>query len=50
MVDIAVDAALSAGYRHFDTAKYYLNEPELGNALQVILTFKIFYAILEVFA
>lgn len=34
-VDRAVDAALQAGYRHFDTAKYYVNEPELGNALEV---------------
>lgn len=31
----AVDAALKAGYRLFDTAKYYVNEPELGIALQV---------------
>ncbi|EPB68277.1 hypothetical protein ANCCEY_12625 [Ancylostoma ceylanicum] len=31
----AVDAALSCGYRMFDTAKYYVNEPELGAALEV---------------
>ncbi|EYC09644.1 hypothetical protein Y032_0059g2977 [Ancylostoma ceylanicum] len=30
----AVDAALSCGYRMFDTAKYYVNEPELGAALE----------------
>lgn len=34
-VDVAVDAALKAGYRHFDTAKLYVNEPELGAALEV---------------
>ncbi|CAI4228029.1 unnamed protein product [Auanema sp. JU1783] len=32
-----VDAALSAGYRMFDTAKYYVNEPELGTALKELL-------------
>ncbi|VDP08732.1 unnamed protein product [Heligmosomoides polygyrus] len=31
----AVNAALESGYRLFDTAKYYLNEPELGAALAV---------------
>lgn len=31
----AIDAALTAGYRMFDTAKYYLNEKELGEALKV---------------
>ncbi|CAD5227405.1 unnamed protein product [Bursaphelenchus xylophilus] len=36
-VEIAVDAALKAGYRHFDTAKYYVNEPELGAALEKFL-------------
>lgn len=30
-----MDAALKAGYRLFDTAKYYKNEPELGAALEV---------------
>ena len=34
-VNKAVDAALGAGYRLFDTAKYYLNEPQLGIALKV---------------
>ncbi|CAJ0602947.1 unnamed protein product [Cylicocyclus nassatus] len=33
----AVDAALSCGYRMFDTAKYYVNEPELGEALEELL-------------
>ncbi|CAB3396710.1 unnamed protein product [Caenorhabditis bovis] len=33
----AVDAALSAGYRLFDTAKYYHNEKELGVALKELL-------------
>ncbi|MCP9265907.1 Aldose reductase B [Dirofilaria immitis] len=33
-ITIAVDAALKAGYRLFDTAKYYVNEAELGIALQ----------------
>ncbi|VDK17482.1 unnamed protein product [Anisakis simplex] len=32
-----IDAALRAGYRMFDTAKYYHNEPEIGNALQELL-------------
>lgn len=36
-VNKAVDAALKCGYRHFDTAKLYVNEPELGNALQVAI-------------
>jgi len=36
-VDKAVDAALQYGYRHFDTAKLYVNEPELGNALEKFL-------------
>lgn len=35
LVNRAVDAALGKGYRHFDTAKLYLNEKELGNALEV---------------
>src|SRR5579864_3170264 len=29
----AVEAALAAGYRHFDTAQYYKNEQYLGEAL-----------------
>uniref|UniRef100_A0A7I4YRQ2 Aldo_ket_red domain-containing protein n=1 Tax=Haemonchus contortus TaxID=6289 RepID=A0A7I4YRQ2_HAECO len=33
----AVDAALGSGYRLFDTAKYYVNEPELGSALSELL-------------
>ncbi|PIO67736.1 oxidoreductase, aldo/keto reductase family protein [Teladorsagia circumcincta] len=33
----AVDAALGCGYRMFDTAKYYVNEPELGAALAELL-------------
>ncbi|KAL6738480.1 hypothetical protein Aduo_012024 [Ancylostoma duodenale] len=33
----AVNAALSCGYRMFDTAKYYVNEPELGAALEELL-------------
>ncbi|VDL70007.1 unnamed protein product [Nippostrongylus brasiliensis] len=33
----AVDAALDSGYRLFDTAKYYVNEPELGAALEELL-------------
>ncbi|CAG9533900.1 unnamed protein product [Cercopithifilaria johnstoni] len=36
-ITMAVDAALKAGYRLFDTAKYYVNEPELGIALQKLL-------------
>ncbi|MFH4980118.1 hypothetical protein AB6A40_006827 [Gnathostoma spinigerum] len=36
-VTTAVDAALKAGYRLFDTAKYYNNEPELGTALKEML-------------
>ncbi|VDK62599.1 unnamed protein product [Onchocerca ochengi] len=36
-ITMAVDAALKAGYRLFDTAKYYVNEPELGIALQELL-------------
>ena len=34
-MDIAVDAALSGGYRLFDTAKGYANEAQLGEALEV---------------
>ncbi|KAI1725182.1 aldo/keto reductase family domain-containing protein [Ditylenchus destructor] len=36
-IDKSVDAALGCGYRHFDTAKLYVNEPELGNALEKLL-------------
>ncbi|VDN03396.1 unnamed protein product [Thelazia callipaeda] len=36
-VTAAVDAALKVGYRLFDTAKYYVNEPELGRALHELL-------------
>ncbi|KAL3982345.1 Aldo/keto reductase family protein [Acanthocheilonema viteae] len=36
-ITMATDAALKAGYRLFDTAKYYVNEPELGIALQELL-------------
>lgn len=35
-ITLAVDAALKAGYRLFDTAKYYVNEAELGTALHVV--------------
>lgn len=34
-IDIAVKGALAAGYRMFDTAKYYHNEKELGIAFEV---------------
>lgn len=34
-VDYAVDAALSSGYRLFDTANFYQNENELGNSFKV---------------
>ena len=30
-----LDAALTAGYRLFDTAKVYNNEKEIGNAFEV---------------
>ncbi|TKR88489.1 hypothetical protein L596_012722 [Steinernema carpocapsae] len=33
----AVEGALAAGYRMFDTAKYYHNEQELGDALEAAL-------------
>lgn len=33
----AIDAALTAGYRMFDTAKYYHNEKELGAAIKELL-------------
>uniref|UniRef100_A0A1I7UNS7 Aldo_ket_red domain-containing protein n=1 Tax=Caenorhabditis tropicalis TaxID=1561998 RepID=A0A1I7UNS7_9PELO len=33
----AVDKALSIGYRGFDTARYYENEQDLGDALSVLL-------------
>uniref|UniRef100_A0A914DL88 NADP-dependent oxidoreductase domain-containing protein n=1 Tax=Acrobeloides nanus TaxID=290746 RepID=A0A914DL88_9BILA len=36
-IDLAVDTALDAGYRGFDTAKYYKNEAEIGNALEKFL-------------
>ncbi|VDD87872.1 unnamed protein product [Enterobius vermicularis] len=36
-VTAAVDAALKSGYRMFDTAKYYKNEAEIGNALKELL-------------
>lgn len=34
-ITAVVDAALKAGYRLFDTAKLYVNEPELGKAFEV---------------
>ncbi|VDK77578.1 unnamed protein product [Litomosoides sigmodontis] len=36
-ITVAVNSALKAGYRLFDTAKYYVNERELGIALQELL-------------
>ncbi|ULT94728.1 hypothetical protein L5515_011007 [Caenorhabditis briggsae] len=33
----AVDKAVEVGYRSFDTAKYYENEGELGEALKILL-------------
>ena len=36
-MDVAVDAALAAGYRGFDTAHNYLNEESLGDSLQKFL-------------
>lgn len=47
----AVDAALKAGYRHFDTAQAYENEAEVGDALrhshvpreQIFVTTKVWY-------
>ncbi|XP_063043412.1 glyoxal reductase isoform X2 [Engraulis encrasicolus] len=36
-VMLAVDAALGAGYRHFDTAAVYRNEVEVGQALRELL-------------
>ena len=36
-VDRAVDAALANGYRLFDTANFYRNERELGNAFKKFL-------------
>ena len=40
-VTTAVDAALASGYRMFDTAKYYKNEAEIGNALTVCVFFSL---------
>lgn len=34
-MDVAIEAALDSGYRHFDTAKIYNNEAFLGSALEV---------------
>ena len=36
-----MDAALGAGYRLFDTAKYYYNEAQLGEALEVSFSFSL---------
>uniref|UniRef100_A0AC34Q600 NADP-dependent oxidoreductase domain-containing protein n=1 Tax=Panagrolaimus sp. JU765 TaxID=591449 RepID=A0AC34Q600_9BILA len=36
-VDNAIDAALGAGYRMFDTAKFYHNEKQIGEALKKFL-------------
>lgn len=36
-VDPVVNAALDAGYRHFDTARFYENEKELGAALNAAI-------------
>ncbi len=32
-MDLAIEAALKAGYRYFDTAKFYDNEKVLGKYL-----------------
>lgn len=34
-MNIVIDTALKAGYRHFDTALLYNNEEELGVSLEV---------------
>uniref|UniRef100_A0A915JEY1 NADP-dependent oxidoreductase domain-containing protein n=1 Tax=Romanomermis culicivorax TaxID=13658 RepID=A0A915JEY1_ROMCU len=36
-VHLALDRALKLGYRFFDTAQYYENEQEIGEALQILL-------------
>lgn len=36
-MNTAIKAALQAGYRLFDTAHWYENEAELGNALEKYL-------------
>ena len=36
-MDTAVEAALKCGYRHFDTAKLYKNEAELGESIWKLL-------------
>uniref|UniRef100_A0A7E4V356 Aldo_ket_red domain-containing protein n=1 Tax=Panagrellus redivivus TaxID=6233 RepID=A0A7E4V356_PANRE len=36
-VETALDAALANGYRLIDTAKYYVNEPQLGIAIEKLL-------------
>ncbi|KAI1696386.1 aldo/keto reductase family domain-containing protein [Ditylenchus destructor] len=36
-LDLVVDSALGAGYRLFDTARFYDNETELGNAFEKFL-------------
>ena len=36
-ISVSIDAALEAGYRLIDTAKFYANEKEIGNALQVYI-------------
>ncbi|KAK3920297.1 Aldo-keto reductase family 1 member B15 [Frankliniella fusca] len=33
-LEAAVDAALRCGYRHIDTAAFYLNEPSIGKVIQ----------------
>lgn len=47
-VDIAVNAALENGYRLFDTANFYANEKELGNAFAVLFCFLLYVIILEI--
>nr|CAD7445074.1 unnamed protein product [Timema bartmani] len=33
-IESTIDAALKAGYRHFDTAYFYRNEAEMGKAFK----------------